>query len=182
MLDGLYEHTPWIAEPGAGGSVFTLARISSTPWRCWHRPREAPGGLVRAHPELAGKRHGGSKTLTAESTNEQRAGLTDCTPEEFARIQQLNSDYKRAPRLPVHPGRARPRGRGWPEAGNHRHLCAPLENPVDFELAEALRNIHRIVEIRLNDKFGFAPAGQRCLGLAGKTQQHSDPGYAEKGH
>jgi hypothetical protein len=35
-----------------------------------------------------------SKTLTSESTNEQsKAGLTDCTPEEFARIQQLNADY-----------------------------------------------------------------------------------------
>jgi N-carbamoyl-L-amino-acid hydrolase len=35
-----------------------------------------------------------SQTLTAESTNEQgKAGLTDCTPEEFARIQQLNADY-----------------------------------------------------------------------------------------
>jgi hypothetical protein len=35
-----------------------------------------------------------AKTLTAESTNEQgKAGLTDCTPEEFARIQQLNADY-----------------------------------------------------------------------------------------
>jgi N-carbamoyl-L-amino-acid hydrolase len=35
-----------------------------------------------------------SKTLTAESTHEQgKAGLTDCTPEEFARIQQLNADY-----------------------------------------------------------------------------------------
>jgi hypothetical protein len=35
-----------------------------------------------------------AKTLTSESTNEQgKAGLTDCTPEEFARIQQLNADY-----------------------------------------------------------------------------------------
>ena len=35
-----------------------------------------------------------SKTLTAESTNEQsKAGLTDCTPEEFERLHKLNADY-----------------------------------------------------------------------------------------
>ena len=55
--------------------------------------RDAQLALIRAHPELAGKAMV-SKTLTAESTNEQgKAGLTDCTPEEFAKIQQLNADY-----------------------------------------------------------------------------------------
>ena len=35
-----------------------------------------------------------AKSLTAESTNEQsKAGLTQCTPEEFERIQQLNAAY-----------------------------------------------------------------------------------------
>ena len=44
-------------------------------------------------PELAGKAMV-AKTLTSESTSEQStAGLTNCTPEEFARIQQLNADY-----------------------------------------------------------------------------------------
>ena len=33
-----------------------------------------------------------------------------------------------------------------------------LDNPPDFEQAECLRNIHRIVEMRLNDKFGVEPA------------------------
>jgi N-carbamoyl-L-amino-acid hydrolase len=55
--------------------------------------RERQLALIRAHPELAGKAMV-SQTLTAESTNEQgKAGLTDCTPEEFARIQRLNADY-----------------------------------------------------------------------------------------
>ena len=35
-----------------------------------------------------------ANTLTAESTGAQkRAGLTACTPEELARIRQLNADY-----------------------------------------------------------------------------------------
>ena len=32
-----------------------------------------------------------------------------------------------------------------------------LANHPDFEFAEALRHIHRIAEIRLNDKFGATP-------------------------
>ena len=35
-----------------------------------------------------------AKALTAESTHEQgRAGLTACTPDEFAQIRTLNADY-----------------------------------------------------------------------------------------
>jgi len=49
--------------------------------------------LIRAHPELAGKAMV-AQSLTAESTDEQtRAGLTQCTPEEFAQLQRLNADY-----------------------------------------------------------------------------------------
>jgi allantoate deiminase/N-carbamoyl-L-amino-acid hydrolase len=50
-------------------------------------------GLIRAHPELAG-RAAIAGELTAESTGEQaKAGLNLCSPEEFARLQQLNADY-----------------------------------------------------------------------------------------
>ena len=64
--------------------------------------------LVRAHPELAGKAMV-TKSLTAESTNEQtKAGLTHCTPEEFAHIQQLNARLQRQVWFPVHLGCARP--------------------------------------------------------------------------
>ena len=50
------------------------------------------------------------------------------------------------------------------------------------ELAECLRNIHRIAEIRLNDKFGVVPQlGNDVWDWQEKLAQHSDPGYAEKG-
>ena len=69
--------------------------------------------LIRAHPELAGKAMV-SKTLTAESTNEQgKAGLTDCTPEEFATLQQLNADYNAKFGFPFILAVRGPRGPGW---------------------------------------------------------------------
>jgi hypothetical protein len=51
-----------------------------------------------------------------------------------------------------------------------------------MELAECLRNIHRIAEIRLNDKFGVEPTlGHRVWDWQEQLAQHSDPGFAERG-
>ena len=95
LLDGLYEHSPWIAQRALARRPFvSLAQLKRAMVEVLHEAgRDAQLTLIRAHPELAGKAMV-SKTLTAESTNEQgKAGLTDCTPDEFARIQQLNADY-----------------------------------------------------------------------------------------
>jgi beta-ureidopropionase / N-carbamoyl-L-amino-acid hydrolase len=124
-----------------------------------------------------------AKTLTSESTHEQgKAGLTDCSPEEFARIQQLNAGYNAKFGFPFILAVRGPRGSGLERAQIIETFARRLENPPDFERAEALRNIHRIVELRLNDKFGVEPAlGNLVWDWEEKLAQHSDPGYAEKG-
>ena len=138
--------------------------------------------LIRAHPELAGKAMV-SKTLTAESTNEQgKAGLTDCTPEEFAKIQQLNADYNAKFGFPFILAVRGPRGTGLSQARDHRHLRAPAGQPSRLRARRGLRNIHRIAEIRLNDKFGVEPTlGNHVWDWPEQLAAHSDPGYAEKG-
>ena len=119
--------------------------------------RDAQLALIRAHHELAGKAMV-SQTLTAESTNEQgKAGLTDCTPEEFARIQRLNADYNAKFGFPFILAVRGPRGLGLNKAEIIATFARRLDNHPDFELAECLRNIHRIAELRLNDKFGHVP-------------------------
>ena len=95
LLQGLYEHSDWIAEKALDARPFkSAAALKHAMVEVLNRAgREAQVALVRAHPELAGKAMV-TKSLTAESTNEQsKAGLTDCTPEEFAHIQKLNADY-----------------------------------------------------------------------------------------
>jgi N-carbamoyl-L-amino-acid hydrolase len=184
LLDGTYEHSPWIAERAAASRPFSslvhlkhaLAQVVRT------AGRDAQLALIRAHPELAGKAMV-SKTLTAESTNEQgKAGLTDCTPEEFARLQRLNADYNAKFGFPFILAVRGPRGLGL----NRHEIIATFERRLghhpDFELAECLRNIHRIAEIRLNDKFGASPdLGNAVWDWAEKLAEHSDPGYAERG-
>ncbi|MDZ7858707.1 2-oxo-4-hydroxy-4-carboxy-5-ureidoimidazoline decarboxylase [Sphaerotilus sp.] len=184
LLDGTYEHSPWIAERAAALRPFTgLAHLKHALVRVVREAGTEPQlALIRAHPELAGKAMV-SKTLTAESTNEQgKAGLTDCTPAEFAQLLQLNADYNAKFGFPFILAVRGPRGLGL---GRHEIIATfarRLGNPVDVERDECLRNIHRIAEIRLNDKFGVSPdLGNRVWDWAEKLAQHSDPGYAERG-
>ena len=184
LLDGTYEHSPWIAERAALLRPFaSLVQLKLSLTQVVREAnRELQLGLIRAHPELAGKAMV-SKTLTAESTNEQnKAGLTDCTPAEFAKIQQLNADYNAKFGFPFILAVRGPRGHGLPKAEIIATFERRLNNHPDFELAECLRNIHRIAEIRLNEKFGHVPSlGNQVWDWAEQLAAHSDPGYAERG-
>ncbi len=184
LLDGLYEHSPWIAEAALAERPFrSLAQLKYAMVRVLAQaPHEAQLALIRAHPELAGKAMV-AQALTAESANEQnKAGLTQCTPEEFARIQQLNADYNARFGFPFILAVRGPRGTGLPKQEIIDTFARRLGNPVDFEMAEALRNIHRIAEIRLNDKFGYEPTlGNDVWDWQEKLAAHSDPGFAELG-
>ncbi len=184
LLDGTYEHSPWIAERGWDKRPFrSLAHLKLALVEVTREAgRDAQLKLIRTHPELAGKAMV-SKALTAESTHEQgRAGLADCTPDEFALIQQLNADYNAKFGFPFILAVRGPRGLGLPRQEIIATFQRRLQNHPHFEVAEALRNIHRIAEIRLNDKFGITPElGNSVWDWAERLAQHSDPGYAEKG-
>jgi N-carbamoyl-L-amino-acid hydrolase len=184
LLDGTYEHSPWVADaawakrPFASLSALKLALVEVLR----NASVAAQLKLIRAHPELAGKAMV-SKTLTAESTHEQgKAGLTDCTPAEFAKIQQLNADYNAKFDFPFILAVRGPRGTGLTKAEIIATFERRLDNHPDYERAESLRNIHRIAEIRLDDKFGHVPElGNLVWDWAERLAQHSDPGYAERG-
>ena len=184
LLDGTYEHSPWVAERAAAMRPFaTLAHLQhalATVVR--QASRDEQLALIRAHPELAGKAMV-AKALTAESTNEQgRAGLTDCTPDEFARLQQLNADYNARFGWPFILAVRGPRGTGLSRSEIIATFARRLQHHPDFEFAECLRHIHRIAQIRLNDKFGFVPAlGEQVWDWAEALAVHSDPGFKEQG-
>src|SRR5690606_12259948 len=95
LLDGVYEHSPWIAEAALASRPFaSLAQLKHAMVRVLAQAGEAAQlALIRAHPELAGKA-AVRQQLTAESAHEQSAaGLAQCSPEEFARLQALNAQY-----------------------------------------------------------------------------------------
>ncbi|NIM42633.1 MAG: 2-oxo-4-hydroxy-4-carboxy-5-ureidoimidazoline decarboxylase [Hydrogenophaga sp.] len=184
LLDGLYEHSPWVVERALAKRPF--ASLAALKWALVQSvagaTREEQLALIRAHPELAGKAMV-ANALTTESTGEQsRAGLTHCTPEEFQTLQQLNADYNARFGFPFILAVRGPRGSGLTRQQIIATFQRRLHNPVDFEREEALRNIHRIAEIRLADKFGAEPAlGHHVWDWHESLAQHSDPGFKENG-
>ena len=184
LLAGIYEHSPWIPERAAPKRPFhSLAHLK----RCLvevvaEAGTETQLALIRAHPELAGKAMV-ANTLTAESTHEQgRAGLTQCTQAEFDELQRLNAAYNARFGFPFILAVRGPQGTGLNKAEIIATFRRRLEHHPDFERAECLRNIHRIAEMRLDDKFGHQPAlGSQLLDWAEALAAHSDPGFAERG-
>jgi hypothetical protein len=72
MLDGLYEHSPWIAARACRRGPSARWPSSSTPWPVLAEAGGTPSWPDPRPPGAGGQGHGG-KTLTAESTGEQRS-------------------------------------------------------------------------------------------------------------
>jgi N-carbamoyl-L-amino-acid hydrolase len=185
LLKGLYEHSPWVVERTVTGAApfLSLAHFKHALAQTVSSAGEQMQlDLIRAHPELAGKAMV-SRTLTAESSGEQlRAGLADCTPEEFDRIQQLNADYNTRFGFPFVMAVRGPRGTGLSRRQIIDTFARRLAHHPDVEREEALRNIHRIAEIRLADKFDAQPhIGNLVWDWQERLAEHSDPGFKEAG-
>ncbi len=187
LLDGIYEHSPWIAAAAMAArpsrpfpSLAALKHALAQVVRGAGPERQL--ALIRAHPELAGKATV-SRDLTAESTLEQdKAGLGDCTPAEFAELQRLNAAYNAKFGFPFILAVRGPRGLGLSRQQIIANFSRRLGHHPEFERAECLRQIHRIAEIRLADRFGDQPdAGNQVWDWAEALAAHSDPGYAEQG-
>ena len=184
LLDGLYEHSPWIAEKALQVRPFaSLAHMKHAMTRVVATAgRDAQLELIRKHPELAGQAMV-SQALTAESRLEQsKVGLTQCSPNELAKIQRLNTAYQGKFGFPFILAVRGPRGTGLTRQEIIDTFERRLQGHPEFELAECLRNIHRIAEIRLNDKFDVTPLlGNEVWDWHEELAQFSDPGYKEKG-
>jgi OHCU decarboxylase len=148
---GVFEHSPWIAEQAweaelgpahdtAGGLHNALAR------RFRAAPEEARLGVLRAHPDLAGKL-AAAKRLTAESTSEQAgAGLDALTDAERATFTDLNQTYTDRFGFPFIIA-----VKGLNKTDILTAFRARLENDRATEFETACRQVERIALLRLRD-------------------------------
>lgn len=155
-LHGIYEHSPWIAQRAAARRPFTT--LAALKLALQDVVRDASEdeqlSLLRAHPELAGKA-AIAGALTRESTGEQASsGLDKCSPDEYATLHQLNRDYGDKFGFPFILAVRGPTGRGLTRREIIDTFARRLQNQRADEMAEALRQVHRIAEIRLNDLLG----------------------------
>jgi len=95
-LGDIFEHSPWIAERAWAARPFaSIEALHAAMVAAVDQASEAEQlGLIRAHPELAGK-EAAAGTLTVASTGEQRgAGLDQCSADEIRRLRGLNAAYR----------------------------------------------------------------------------------------
>jgi len=145
---GIYEHSAWVAEQAfANGPPESLTQeqlCAALRAEVDASGEQAQLILLRAHPDLAGKL-AVSGELTAESTAEQAsAGIDQCTPEQFARFQTLNTRYVEKFGFPFI----------MAVKGSDRHqILAAFESRVnndkDTEFRTALAQVHKIAELRI---------------------------------
>lgn len=145
-LGHVAEHSPWVAErafaarPFADVAALQAAMVAAID----AAPPDLQLALLRAHPELAGRAAIGG-ALTAASTVEQSgAGLASCSPAEYAQLQALNTRYNARFGFPFILA-----VKGYDRAGVIAEFERRIGSPPDVERAEALRQVGRIVGLRL---------------------------------
>ncbi len=149
---GVYEHSPWIAEQVFDEQVLAdLIDSESTEeltilfGECVdNAARDQRLALIRAHPDLAG-RAAIAGELTADSNDEQSsAGIDQCTPEEFARFQDLNDHYRQKFSFPFVMAVRNSNRQAILSAFEER-----LKNSATDEFEYAVAEIHKIAAMRL---------------------------------
>ena len=147
----IYEKSPWIVEQAWDQGLTSTEDSPEGLHRTLVAIVEEAGPelqirLLRAHPDLTGKLGVGGD-LTVESRSEQAgAGLDQCTKAEYAEFQSLNQSYIKQ--------------FGFPfilavRGSNRQHVLENFRKRIDSdrddEFAEALRQVHRIAWLRLQE-------------------------------
>ncbi|CRL10411.1 Uric acid degradation bifunctional protein [Phaeobacter italicus] len=148
---GIFEHSPWIAERAfdleLGPAHDRAAGLHNALCRMFRSASEDERlGVLRAHPDLAGKL-AAAKRLTAESTSEQAsAGLDALTDAERARFSELNAAYVEKHGFPFIIA-----VRDHDKASILQAFVRRIENDRATEFDEACRQVERIAVFRLMD-------------------------------
>jgi beta-ureidopropionase / N-carbamoyl-L-amino-acid hydrolase len=177
-LAGLYEHSEWIVRQTLPKRPF--ASVAQFQWELTQTlavsSTESQTQLIKAHPELTGKAAVHNAHLTLESQNEQSlAGLSFCSPEEYEELKRLNQAYSEKFGFPFVLAVRGPRGLGLSRQDILLTLKRRLGNTPQYEHQEAIRNIHRIAELRLHEKLAVDSAlGERVWDWHERLAAHSE--------
>ena len=147
VLGGIFEHSPWVAQRAFEAKPFAdLPALHGAMVEAMRNARrDEKLALIRAHPELAGRAMVRNE-LTPDSTSEQAgAGLTQCSPDEYARLVDLNARYNAKFGFPFILA-----VKGFDRAGVIGEFARRVEHDVDEEFEEALRQVARIAQLRLD--------------------------------
>ena len=147
-LGAIFEHSPWIAaatwprRPFASVDALHAAMCATLA----AADLDAKLALIRAHPELAGKAAIRGELTDASTREQSGAGLNQCSPEEYARLTELNAAYNQRFGFPFILA-----VRGHTRDSILATMAARLGNDREVEIATALAQIERIAGFRVRD-------------------------------
>ncbi len=149
----MFEHSPWIAERAwaleLGPTHDTATGVQSALARMFRAASEDERlGVLKAHPDLAGKL-ASAKRLTESSTAEQAsAGLDALYDDEREEFEALNREYTDTFGFPFIIA-----VRDHTKASIMEAFRRRVQNDRSREMAEACRQVERIAELRVQDVF-----------------------------
>ena len=150
-LGGIYEHSDWVPRGLVKQRPFPNTETLRIAMQQCVESASEPEKLVliRSHPDLAGKLAKAGK-LTDESTREQAGlGLDRLQDEEYEQFQIYNDRYRGKFGFPFIICARLTTKQGILMAFKER-----FENSQEAEIAEALKQIHEIARLRLEDLMG----------------------------
>lgn len=149
-LDGVAEHSPWVAQQAWNARPFAdvAALHAAMVKTIVDAAPELQLALLRAHPELAG-REAQAGTMTDSSKAEQSSvGLNNMTAAEMARIRELNQAYSTKFGHPFIIA-----VRNHSKQGIFAAFEKRLNNPPEVERKAALAEVCIIARLRLDARF-----------------------------
>jgi OHCU decarboxylase len=172
-LEGIFEHTTWVAQRCAAMRPFaSRLQLLDTMRSAVDQATPAEQlALIGAHPKL-GVRTGASPLTAASAREQRRAGLGACTAGEAAELQQLNAQYLDRFGFPFILA-----VRGHDPVSIIANLRRRLHNDGELERRTALRQIGAIAGYRLAERIGSVP-GAEVVAMLERLAGCSGPGTA----
>lgn len=148
VLGEVFENSPWLAEraaatrpyPSRDALVAELVDVMNT------AAQDEQLALIRAHPDLAGKAARAGELTDSSAREQAGAGLDQLSDDEFDLFNRLNADYQARFGFPFIIA-----VRDHTKASILAAFEDRLTNEPAREIAEAMRNIARIVSLRIVD-------------------------------
>lgn len=170
-LAGVFEHSPWVAERAAAVRPFSsrlhlLDAMRAVVDRASVAEQLA---LIRAHPRLGVKGRAAVELTVASASEQHRAGLAACTPQDFAELNRLNDAYIDTFAMPFILA-----VRGHDPASIIASCQQRLGNTAAAEHLMALRQIGLIAGYRLADVIA-TPASVEILAMNERLDASTDP-------
>jgi 2-oxo-4-hydroxy-4-carboxy-5-ureidoimidazoline decarboxylase len=151
VLGDVFENSPWLVERAAAARPYSsrdalvaeLIDVMNT------ATQDEQLALIRAHPELAGKAAWAGELTDSSAREQASAGLGQLTGEEFDLFNRLNVNYQARFGFPFIIAVRDHTKESILVAFEDR-----LTNEPASEITEAMRNIARIVSLRIIDTVG----------------------------